>query len=123
MSEYVFAQMHHYFNGKIKTCEAHIKELKEEGLTDVGNLENIRMNIFDIFNTILATAEKLYEQKPDDISRFFLSKAEDIPKNWKESLEKAKAHNDMEKAHIEQLKLDTLDEIKAAFAEFKEAAL
>lgn len=123
MSEYIFTQMHHYFDKKIKTCEAHMKALKTAGLTDEGNFENIRRNIFDIFNTILITAEKSHKQSPDEISRFFLSKAEEIPKKWKESLEKAKANNDMEKIHIEQLKLDTINDIKTAFMAFKEASL
>lgn len=91
MSEYIFTQMHHYFDKKIKTCEAHMKALKTAGLTDEGNFENIRRNIFDIFNTILITAEKSHKQSPDEISQIFFIQSRRNPEKVERVVRKSKS--------------------------------
>ena len=50
----------------------------------------------------------------DDLARrrFFLQKTEQIPASWVASREKAKQNGDVEKMHIESIKLDTVLEIK-----------
>lgn len=42
---------------------------------------------------------------------------ESIPQNWKTSYENAKAHNDVEKIVIEEIKFQTLDLIANKFNE------
>ena len=40
-----------------------------------------------------------------------------LPENWKITLDKAREHGDVEKAVIEETKLDMLQEIRAKFEE------
>ena len=52
-----------------------------------------------------------------DTVQLYLKKLEELPKNWKESLEKAKIHGDVEKQVIEETKINALEEIKEKFLE------
>lgn len=47
----------------------------------------------------------------------YLQRLEKLPENWRVSLEKAREHNDVEKAVIEEIKLQTLEEIKNKYEE------
>ena len=79
---------------------------------DGGNFEKVRANVYEIFKTILSAAEKVYGTDNIAEKRFFLEKADQIPKSWTASYENAKQHGDIEKMHMESIKLDTVREIK-----------
>lgn len=53
---------------------------------------------------------------------FFVEKTEQIPSSWVDSYEKAKQHNDVVKMSVEQIKLDTISEIKEYFEKVWEEA-
>lgn len=101
-----------YLDEQIAACKQRSKLLTEDDRMDEGNDEKIRANIYEIFKTILSVAERVCGK--DDLAkkRFFLQKAEQIPASWMTSYEKAKQNGDVEKMHIESIKLDAIREIK-----------
>lgn len=109
-----------YLDEQIAAGEQRSKLLAADDRTDEGNLEKIRINVYGIFKTILSTAERVYGE--DDLAKkhFFLQKAEQIPTNWITSYEKAKQHGDIEKMHVESIKLDTIQEIKNMYMQIWE---
>ena len=101
-----------YLDEQIAACKQRSKLLAADDRIDEGNFEKIRANIYEIFKTILSVAERICGN--DDLARrdFFLQKAEQIPASWAASYEKARQNGDVEKMHIESIKLDTIQEIK-----------
>lgn len=92
-------------------CRAKERELLSESRKDEANFEKIRANIFELFQSVWSAANKSSENP----QRFFLEKLEEIPANWRNSLEKAVRYDDAGKAHIETIKLEAAEEIKGAF--------
>lgn len=78
--------------------------------------------MYDIFRTILSVAVKTGKEDPEVVRCFFIQKAEQIPSSWAAAYDKAKAHRNTVKMQIEQIKLDTIGEIKDSFAEIWEGA-
>ena len=101
-----------YLDEQIASCKQHSKLLAEDDRMDEGNFEKVRANIYEIFKTILSVAERVCGNDNLAKRRFFLQKAEQIPTSWMTSYEKAKQNGDVEKMHIEKIKLDTIREIK-----------
>ena len=101
-----------YLDEKIAACKQRSKRLTADDRTDEGNFEKVRANVYEIFKTILSVAEKVCKEDELAKKRFFLQKIEQIPTSWTISYEKAKQHKDVEKMHIESIKLDTIQEIK-----------
>ncbi|MBD5084982.1 MAG: hypothetical protein HDT33_07970 [Clostridiales bacterium] len=101
-----------YLDEQIAACKQRSKLLAEDDRTDEGNFEKVRANVYEIFKTILSVAERVCGT--DDLAKrsFFLQKAEQIPASWAASYEKARQNGDVEKTHIERMKLDTIQEIK-----------
>ena len=101
-----------YLDERIAACKRRGRLLAEDGRMDEGNFEKIRANVYEIFKTILSAAERVCGR--DDFARrkFFLQKAEQIPTSWTASYERAEQNGDVEKMHIERIKLDTIQEIK-----------
>ena len=101
-----------YLEEQITACRQRSKLLAEEDRMDEGNFEKVRANVYEIFKTILSAAERVCGRDDSAKRRFFLQKVEQIPTSWKASYEKAKQNGDVEKIHIESIKLDTVREIK-----------
>lgn len=101
-----------YLDEQIAACKQRSRLLAEDDRMDEGNFEKVRTNVYEIFKTILSVAERICGK--DDLAKkhFFLQKAEQIPMSWTTSYEKAKQNGDVEKMHIESIKLDTIREIK-----------
>ncbi len=110
------SKLNAYFQEQIVLCGQQNKALLADGRSDEAVFEKVKANVYDIFRTILSAAVKAGKGEPEAVRRFFLQKAEDIPSNWAASYEKAKLHSDAVKMQIEQIKLDTIDEIKETFA-------
>lgn len=109
-----------YLDEQIAAGKQRSKLLAADDRTDEGNLEKIRINVYGIFKTILSAAERVYGE--DDLAKkhFFLQKAEQIPTNWITSYEKAKQYGDIEKMHVEGIKLETIQEIKNMYMQIWE---
>lgn len=101
-----------YLDEQMTACEQHSKLLTADDRRDESNFEKVRGNIYEIFKTILSAAEKVCGEDDSARRHFFLEKAEQIPTNWTASYEKARQQGDVEKMHVESIKLETIREIK-----------
>ncbi|MBQ8831776.1 MAG: hypothetical protein IJ017_09265 [Oscillospiraceae bacterium] len=93
-------------------CKEQASALSEDGREDEAVFAKIKLNVYDIFKAVFNTLGE---------GDKFLAKLSDIPVGWQVSLEKAEAHGDTGKAHIERIKLETAEEIKTRFQQILEA--
>lgn len=112
MKEQISIRLNKYFEEQKKICERNNITLFSDNRKDEANFEKIKMNVYDIFHTILTVAEKSCNGDIDKMRKFFSDRIERIPSNWSASFQKAKQFNDVEKMQIEQIKLETVCEIK-----------
>ena len=105
-----------YLEKQMDTCKQREREMLEDARTDERIFEKIQGNVYDIFKTVYLVAMKNGE---DDVAvkNFFLQKLEQLPIGWKEALDKAMAHGDVQKVQIERIKLDVAEEIHTVFTE------
>lgn len=95
-------------------CAAYLAQ----SCTDDANLEKIRLNIIDIFATLVhATHPACGEDPYEDYRRAYLARFDTIPANWRQRLEEASAHGDISAAAVETLKLETADRLRSIFLE------
>lgn len=100
-----------YFDEEIARCQALEQRCSADFREDEAIFAKIQHNVWDIFRTMLMASEKAGEA---GARQFFFAKLEQIPQNWRTALEQAQTHGDVEKAHIETTKLETVARIKAA---------
>ncbi|MEA5040297.1 MAG: hypothetical protein VB086_10725 [Clostridiaceae bacterium] len=103
-----------FLNERISDCQARRKLLQKESRDDEADFEKIRENVYGIFKTVLSTGIGTQGETADGARGFFLEKLEQIPSNWTASYEKAAAHEDAQKMHIEGIKLEAVREIRDA---------
>lgn len=108
-------KMETYFTQKITGCTAQFAQLTADNRADEADFQKIRANVYDIFRTILSVAIKTKGSDPAAVRSFFLEKTEQIPVNWSKAYALASANGDGMRACIEEIKLDTVKEIRAAF--------
>ena len=114
-------QINTYFDERIAACQAAAAALNADNRADEAVFEKIRMNVFDIFRTVYNAGEKVSGGDPENQLNFLRHRLEEIPASWRTSLEMAQSHDNSEKAHIEQLKLNVVDEIRQKMPEWSEA--
>lgn len=115
MMELKLSKMNHFFNEKICICEQRKKDLQADDRMDEAVFEKVKLNVYDIFRTILSVSIKSCENNPEKVEHFFMLKTEQIPVNWITAYEKAEQNHDIIKMQIEKIKLDTIGEIKEKF--------
>lgn len=120
MMEQKVSKLNSYFEEQIVLCGQRGKELLADDRRDEANFEKVRGNVYDIFRTILLVAVKTCKGDPEATRQFFVRKTEQIPSNWAAAYQQVKQHGDAVKMQIEQIKLDTIDEIKKTFAQIWE---
>lgn len=103
-----------YFEQQISSCRMNQTRLKEENRHDEEIFEKIKENVYDIFQTVYASATKKYGADSKEARDFFTDRLTSIPANWTSAYEKAAQHQDTEKMHIETIKLDTASDIREA---------
>ncbi len=106
-----------YFDEEIAKCNAKGAELTEDNRKDEAVFAVIRGNILDIFRTISSVAQETCGGDEEKFREFFLSKTEQIPQNWRISLERARSYGDAEAAHVERVKIQAIEEIKDVFTQ------
>lgn len=106
-----------YFETQIALCNRRREVLLADGRADEATFEKVRANIYDIFRTVLSVAVQHCEGQPDAVGQFFLLRLQNIPESWESAYENAKTHNDTEKIYLEQLKLDTVAQIRERFTD------
>ena len=122
MIEQKVSKLNRYFEEQIAMCNQRNKKLLDDERTDEATFEKVKANVYDIFRTIFSVAVKTSKGDPDAVRRFFVQKIEQIPSSWVTAYDKAKQHNDTVKMCLEQIKLDTIGEIKENFAKTWEGA-
>ena len=109
-----------YTKQAIEYVEKEAAALEQDNRRDEAAFAKIRLNVYDIFRTVFTVALSSAGEDKSKAADFFLTKLEQIPKNWHTSLELARQHGNDTKAHIEQIKLDTAAEIRSMFASIRE---
>ena len=99
-----------YLNNAIETAHKKEQELIATERKDEANLQKIRANIYGICRTIVQVIAK--EKSGEELWKEYAGRLDNISKNWVESYEKAKAHQDVEKILIEETKFQVLHEVK-----------
>lgn len=116
MKNKIISNLNSYFEEKIAMCEKRNKELLADERKDEAIFEKVKANVYDIYRTVLSVAVKNCNGDSDTVRSFFERNTEKIPSSWAISYDKAKQHNDAVKMRLEQIKLDTVSEIKETFA-------
>lgn len=122
MIEQKVSKLNRYFEEQIAMCNQRNKKLLDDERPDEATFEKVKANVYDIFRTIFSVAVKTSKGEPDAVRRFFVQKIEQIPSSWVTAYDKAKQHNDTVKMCLEEIKLDTIGEIKENFAKTWEGA-
>ncbi len=112
----VKTKLENYLMKSIGECTAREDALIADGRKSEAVFAKIEANVFEIFKTILAAGEKACGGDEAKLKQFFTERLEQIPANWRVALAQAEQHGDVEKAHIEKLKLNVVEQIKAEFA-------
>lgn len=110
-------QMNAWFADRIAACERRRQALQDDSRADEAVFEKIKINVCDIFRTVLSAAVTAGQGKEAAVRDFFLKKTEQLPAAWPTAYEKAAQHDDAKNMQIEHVKLDTLAEIQNAFQE------
>ena len=103
------------FLESIKKAVEHLqneeKALAVSDRKDEANIVKIKINIYNICSTVY----QVFESRGNDCSKVYIAKLDDFTKNWETSLAKAREHEDVEQALIEEIKLETLEKIKKSY--------
>jgi len=102
-----------YMNQKTELLSQEEKYLAASDRKDESNLVKIRINVYGICKTFFEVTNR--EAAGEEGKALYLEKLEKLSEPWKEALKKAKEHEDIQKAVIEEIKLETLEEIKLQF--------
>ena len=109
-----------YFEERIAACQAAAAALTADNRADEAVFEKIRLNVFDIFRTVYNAGEKVSGGDGAKQLDFLRNRLEGIPSSWQKALEAALVHGNSEKAHIEQIKLEAVEEIRRKVTEWGE---
>lgn len=115
MNKLKHSKVNSYFDEKTAACKAEAKALELDERRDEAVFAKIRLNVYDIFRTVFSVAVNSAGGDDSKVAAFFLTKIDQIPGNWRTSLELARQHRNSEKAHLEQIKLDTTEQIRKSF--------
>lgn len=109
--------MQQYLEAQMAACTQRAQALREDARADEANFEKIRANVYDIFRAVLGTAQRVAPADDAALTAFVMQRVDGIPASWHAALEQARAHDDIKKMHIEQVKLEAMQNIKTAFAQ------
>lgn len=113
-------QINAYFEERIAAFQAAAAALHGDNREDEAVFEKIRMNVYDIFHTVYSAGEKVSGGDAGKQLDFLRKRLEEIPGSWQKALDAAENHGNSEKAHIEQIKLDVVAEIRQKIAQWSE---
>ena len=119
MHENIHAAMKQYLTEQLADCKAREALLMQEQRSDEATLARIEGNIYDVFATVWNVAAR--EQDHEKGLTFFRTRLSQIPQAWRDSRDKALAHGDAEKAHIEAVKLAAAQAVSDALDRITEA--
>lgn len=111
-----------FLTGQKTTLASSIQKLEAEGRQDEANLDKIRLNIVNVFDTLLSADESFCRGDHAAFLRRYEERFTSIPAAWQSNLEKAIAHGDASVQMIEEVKLQTANDIHNAFLHGSENA-
>ncbi len=100
----MYEEFIHWSSERVADCAARQAALAADGRSDEAMFMQIRRNVYNIFLTACRALK-------GDMAALKV-RLERIPEPWSKSLSAAQAHGDVQKAHIEQIKLDTVANIR-----------
>lgn len=113
---------------KKEICTKKYDNLINDDRKDEAILEKIKVNVLDIFTTMIGAMEKQVnnkefvseKEKYDEFCILYLKTFDRIPESWKQKLINAKDNNDIVASTIEERKLSVVLELKDIFTKLME---
>ena len=102
-----------YLESRISEGKAEIAALEAEGRKDDANFARVRTNIYDVCRTV----SQALADRPGAGTGAVRAQLERFRAGWSAALEKAKQHEDVQAAAVEETKLAALKDITAHFPE------
>lgn len=103
-----------WLDEKIDELAASERSLRADARDDEATLARIGGNVYDISRTVLGVAERQNPGNDRAAREFFLGRIERLRSEWSAAREEAAAHDDAQRAHVEDEKLRALAEVRAA---------
>lgn len=124
------AKMHAYFREKKNEMQVRAREYKDAGREQEAELEMGRLDVYDIFGTMMeASALKVTmnpkyasEDKVKAFTREYLMTFITQPAEWRMNYSKAKERGEQEEMKREELRLATVQEIRDYFVKISKEA-
>lgn len=123
MNEMKHTQTEIFFANHIAHCKARAAALANDGREDESVFSKVETNVFEIFQTIYSVARKTAGQDDEKAVQFFMAKLKQIPESWRTALANAQQHDELQKAHIEKVKLEAAEVIRQQFTQIWEGSL
>lgn len=112
-------QLLRYLAQQAAAHQAQQQALASDHRQDEAAFEQIRANIYQVFHTVLNTAQRVCGDDDTAVQAFFDQRLTQIPQAWSSALEEARAHNDGKQQHIQRVKLHVVQEIRREMAQGK----
>ena len=119
MHKSIHMSMQQYLSEQLAACKVREAQLAQEQRGDEATLARIEGNIYEVFATVWNVAAR--EQDHEKGLTFFRARLAQIPQAWRDAREKALAHGDAEKAHIEAVKIAAAQAVSDALDRIAEA--
>lgn len=106
-----------WLDERVDERAARERGLRADSRDDEATFARIDGNVYDIVRTVLDVAKR---QSPGDgraAREFFLGRIDRLREEWSAARERAAAHDDAERVHVENVKLGALAEARAAAGE------
>ena len=102
-----------YIDQSVNALLQEEKSLAASDRKDESNLVKVRINVYGICKSIYGVFSNMTENS--EWKADYIQKLENLEQSWRSSYTKAKEHDDVKKAVIEEIKLQTLEEVKNKF--------
>ncbi|MDO4296998.1 MAG: hypothetical protein Q4C59_00805 [Lachnospiraceae bacterium] len=105
----------------VKALMAREQALVQSDRKDEANMIKIQINICGVCKTIYEVVCRTCAA--EDVKETYLQKLDSLSDTWTASLEKARAHDDIEKIVAEELKLEALSNARNKFLELSNSVV
>ncbi len=106
-----------YLEEERSCLEAKGAELCADEQKDEGKIEKVKFKVYGMCLAIYQTVKR--QCTPETLSSVYLKRLEEFPKKWEDSLEKAEEYAGEKRILVERAKLETLQEVRSRFLNFR----
>ncbi|MBE5802018.1 MAG: hypothetical protein E7319_06990 [Clostridiales bacterium] len=96
-----------------------IEAQEHDGRQDEANLDKVRLNIVQVFETLAAADAAQCQGSAPAFAERYQQRFDTLPAPWKQRLARAIAHRDIQTQAVEEAKLETVTRLQAAFLKAK----